>query len=807
MKKTLICLVLFVVGLSSFAYCGSSAAPGFSLGLIESRKIWDKALFNGFTDLIRFKGQWYISLREATAHGVWDGNIRIIRSDDGQSWESAAFIRCPDGPAVDLRDPKLSITPEGKLMLTSSAYWPTYKCASYAWFSSDGVNWGQEVKIGPPGEWLWNTEWHKGIAYNFGRSETSSQYLQLYSSTDGKNFTTLGPRYFEGRRPSETAPVFTIDGTCYVLLRRGSDSYSAQLGIAGPPYDDFDWKDLGVRIGGPEMILLPNGQLLATVRLYDDGEYTAVCFIDPKAGSLTKMLRIPSGGDTSYAGMVLDDDNILWISYYSSHEGKTSVYLAKLKVNFNDKPKAIDVGTQKQLFIDDYIIGEMSNVAQQLNQPVKYAGNPIFSPPAPKAPDTEELIHLGGSVIYDEEEGVFKMWYEANSANRTIGAMAYATSKDGINWDKPCMNTISFPKWNEPGCSEGFNNFLFSESTINYYTEIVLCVFKDARETDPLRRYKMIYRKDDIGAGSGSIWSAFSGDGLSWTRDKSIIPDADSFNSMMWDENLGKYVAHTRFNRNNHPTLPPQRQVLQSESDDFDNWCTYGVIMKPDGLDAADTDFYNMEWMPYEGVFVGFISAFHHDADRIDIQLAFSRDNRNWVRAGNRDVFIPNSSTKGDYDYGMVWNILQHPIVVGDEIFIYYNGCSGYHYAWWHRNDPEPWVQGGVIALAKLRLDGFVSVDASSAGTLTTKKMTMDGDKLVINADAKHGSIKVEILNADGKPIKGFSKDDADTITGDRIRHKVKWRGKSDLSKLKGKTILLKFYLNKSKLYSFVFKP
>ena len=247
--------------------------------------------------------------------------------------------------------------------------------------------------------------------------------------------------------------------------------------------------------------------------------------------------------------------------------------------------------------------------------------------------------------------------------------------------------------------------------------------------------------------------------------------------------------------------------MLQSESDDFDNWSTYGVIMKPDGLDAADTDFYNMEWMPYEGVFIGFISAFHHDADRIDIQLAFSRDNRNWVRAGNRDVFIPNSSTKGDYDYGMVWNILQHPIVVGDEIFIYYNGCSGYHYAWWHRKDPKPWVQGGVIALAKLRLDGFVSVDASSPGTLTTKKMTMDGDKLVINADAKHGSIKVEILDADGKPIKGFGLADAKAVTGDSVRHTVRWRGKSDLSKLKGKTILLKFYLDKSKLYSFVFKP
>ena len=271
----------------------------------------------------------------------------------------------------------------------------------------------------------------------------------------------------------------------------------------------------------------------------------------------------------------------------------------------------VDVGTQKQLFIDDYAIGRMSNVSQELNQPVKYAGNPIITPPVPQPPDTEELIHLGGSVMYDEAAGVFKMWYEANNATRSHAAVAYATSADGMNWDKPCMNTVNYPEWVEPDCSEGFNNLLMDETVIDYYAELVLCVFKDERETDSSRRYKMVHRRDDEGAGTGSLWSSFSPDGLSWTPGKSIVADADSFHSVLWDPVLGKYVLHSRFNRNNHPTLPAQRQVLQSESDDFDKWSTYEVIMKPDGLDPADDEFYNMEWMPYEGVFVGFMSVFH----------------------------------------------------------------------------------------------------------------------------------------------------------------------------------------------------
>ena len=240
-------------------------------------------------------------------------------------------------------------------------------------------------------------------------------------------------------------------------------------------------------------------------------------------------------------------------------------------------PLPVDVSTQKQLFIDDHVIGQMINVSQELNQPVKHADNPIIVPPAPQPPNTEELIHLGDSVIHDEAEGAFKMWYEANNATRSNAAVAYATSTDGLHWDKPCRNTVSFPEWHEPACSPGWNNFLLDRTTTRKFTELVLCAFKDTHETDPARRYKMVYREDDEGAGTGSVWSAFSADGITWSAEQSIIADADSFHSVLWDPALGKYVVHSRFNRNNHPSLPPQRQVLQSESEDFVDWSTYGA--------------------------------------------------------------------------------------------------------------------------------------------------------------------------------------------------------------------------------------
>ena len=111
-----------------------------------------------------------------------------------------------------------------------------------------------------------------------------------------------------------------------------------------------------------------------------------------------------------------------------------------------------------------------------------------------------------------------------------------------------------------------------------------------------------------------------------------------------------------------------------------------------------------------------------------------------------------------------------------------------------------------MIALAKLRLDGFVSLDVgSSLGTVTTRPMTTTGDKLIVNADARFGSIRVEVLEADGSPVKGFGKEDADPLTGDSVRHEVTWNGKGSMSRLRAAPFALRFHMDRAKLYSFVF--
>jgi len=112
------------------------------------------------------------------------------------------------------------------------------------------------------------------------------------------------------------------------------------LGRSRPPYTEWTWTDLGQRIGSPNLLILPDGRLLAPMRLLNPMR-TSLCWINPQ-GSITEFLKLPSGGDGGYTGAVLEE-GVLWVSYYSSHENhKSSVYLAKIQVKLSNSSPAAD---------------------------------------------------------------------------------------------------------------------------------------------------------------------------------------------------------------------------------------------------------------------------------------------------------------------------------------------------------------------------------------------------------------------------------------------------------------------------------
>ncbi|MBM3785881.1 MAG: exo-alpha-sialidase, partial [Acidobacteria bacterium] len=178
----------------------------------EVTRIWDAAPHNAFTDLTYFKGRFICAFREARRHVSTDGKLRVLASKDGKKWQSLALL---EDPKADLRDPKLTVTPKGELMLTSAAAYrerdnqSPVPHDSIAYFSKDGVQWSAPVKIGDPNFWLWRANWHKDKAYMIGYETMSRNGVtRLYQSNDGRTFQTVVPALHTENYTNESSIQF-----------------------------------------------------------------------------------------------------------------------------------------------------------------------------------------------------------------------------------------------------------------------------------------------------------------------------------------------------------------------------------------------------------------------------------------------------------------------------------------------------------------------------------------------------------------------------------------------------------------------
>jgi hypothetical protein len=300
--------------------------------VVRVQKIWDKAPHNAFTGLIWFSNQWMCVFREGKSHVSPEGSIRVLQSENGRDWSSKALIQ---KEGADLRDPKIVLTPRHELMIYAAAAFPApaaVKHQSMAWFSKDGKDWGEPDEIGDANVWVWRVAWNKTNAYAVGYDTSAEEFTRLYKSDDGRRFNSIVPRLFDKGNPNESGLVFLQDGSLACLLRRDGPNANGLFGVAKPPFVEWNWKDTGKKIGGPDLLQLPNGRLIGAVRLYDGGARTSVVEIDGNSGALTELVKLPSGGDCSYPGLVWKE-NRLWMSYYSSHEGKTAIYFAEVKLD------------------------------------------------------------------------------------------------------------------------------------------------------------------------------------------------------------------------------------------------------------------------------------------------------------------------------------------------------------------------------------------------------------------------------------------------------------------------------------------
>ncbi len=304
--------------------------------IISVERIWDRAAHNAFTSLIEFDGTMYCAFRESNGHvSDINGTIRVIASDDAQNWYSVAHIF---EVGVDLRDPQLSISPDNRIMLNiAGSVYTAGKLEAMtpkvSFSDTHGKSFSSpqnillDTKIKTGMDWLWRATWHKGKAYAGVYQPSKQKSVQLVTSEDGINYKYMTT--FDVIAGNETTLRFKENDEMVALVRREGNE-NGSIGVSAPPYEKWQWKALETRLGGPDLIILENDLMLCATREYrPDSETRTIISKVATNGETTKLLTLPSGGDCSYAGL-LWKDNSLYASYYSSHEEKTAIYLARI---------------------------------------------------------------------------------------------------------------------------------------------------------------------------------------------------------------------------------------------------------------------------------------------------------------------------------------------------------------------------------------------------------------------------------------------------------------------------------------------
>jgi hypothetical protein len=477
----------------------------------------------------------------------------------------------------------------------------------------------------------------------------------------------------------------------------------------------------------------------------------------------------------------------------------------------------VDIGSTKQLFLDDLLVDEASRISRYQNRPVKHADNPIMVADRPWEQGGQDRRHvgiqiLGQTVLYEEEEELFKMWYVPVTLDDGRRPWCYATSTDGYHWDKPDLGLVEF-------AGSKRNNILGMHVEPSFYN-----TFKDPHDPDPRRRYKAQGEMHGPGGHQppGGMVNAYSPDGIHWTCDDRAVVQyptdvADASSVLGWDHRRGKYVGYFR---PGHPLAPEIdnigrhrhiRTIGYAESDDFESWTPTRLMLAPDARDRVDHQYQYFTAGIYGEFYVGFLMV-HKTHDQVwDVFLMSSRDGFHWTWV-DREVPFLGRGEVGSCDAGYL--MPSGPILHDGQIWIYYSAYSGAH-----SENPtrlgHPCVM--TVALATTPEDRWAGLLAGpNQGRIITRPFTFEGSKLLIDVDASvPQSIPTGTMNFDecelraamtdpsGGRIEGLSFDRSRPILESGI-HEMSWEG-GDLSRLQGEPVRLHLEVRSACLYSVQF--
>ncbi|MEQ8788965.1 MAG: hypothetical protein RIC55_21820 [Pirellulaceae bacterium] len=455
----------------------------------------------------------------------------------------------------------------------------------------------------------------------------------------------------------------------------------------------------------------------------------------------------------------------------------------------------VDIGSRRELFVDDLLIGEMDGAQLKMHQPQRLQR----TPPRPFGHYATVLADGGKLRLYyrgDKVPGAH--WREGWGKYHEGEVTLYAESSDGgIHWSEPDLGIHDIPEMPK-------GNAILQVEDDTFLVTHNFTPFIDTRPGVPQdQRYKALgggrYPLENWGGwkspderaklrekyGPGGLKAFASPDGLHWRLLQSepvLREDLGSFDSQnvaFWSEAEQQYVAYFRLFKDG------VRAIRRSTSKDFLNW-TEPVDMQ---ANQPGEHLYTSVTQPYfraPHIYIALPTRFQARAGAItDIVFMAARPGGDRYHRHFKEAFIrPGLGERG---WGNRANYITLNVVPTSptqmSMFMY----GGAHYV--------------------LRLDGFISVNAGyEPGEFITRPLKFSGDRLELNySTSGAGRMRVELQDEDGEPLPGYTLDDCDVIYGDDIARHVKWNGSEDVGKLAGKIVRLRFVMNETDLYSLRF--
>lgn len=472
---------------------------------------------------------------------------------------------------------------------------------------------------------------------------------------------------------------------------------------------------------------------------------------------------------------------------------------------------------EPQLFVDDHLIADSQGLKRTLHQPIKDQGGTV--PVIPPPPGCETLL-ARGTILFDPKLGEYVMFAKARPSTR----IHRYVSEDGLHWRpaglRPNGEVLipdTHPKTGDtwPRQYGGMH-----------------CFFYDVK--DDRYPYKGWCFFGNWGDDLEGVYYIRSRDGLTWERGKMVVDgwagpgDASATTIRQdgrtvygpgdttrfgWDPVEKRFLGSFKFFTTDH--VGPDSSLRSRAFAFFDGLDQRFDIERLNRVDllppATDTDldkaadeYYASTAWRYGSLWLGELLIWHGRDDHpwsaagcAFTKLISSRDGLHWSQVpfasdeGPPALFIPNGREGGNNlqnDGGYMSHFSQGPLRIEDELIFYY-GCSslGKNHA------PGRRITGGGIFRARLRPDGFVSVDH---GEFTTPKLELPAGELEVNAV---GPVEVELLSEGRKKMAPTAR-----IEGDDLRHPIRFGGRRLSDFLSDQPIRLRFRVSQAgQLFSF----